>query len=397
MSTGDNMLRILEPLPESLVYHYRPDALRALYNNLLRERLSWYYSVLFNEKPAKFLIARRIEAPLDPYDTSISLGELWQVHDKLALEHRRLWLDIREDRENIRMDEPEPKFTYLDVKIAIAKRIMESCELCEWRCKANRASGKIGVCRVANECMVYSFFHHIGEEAPLVPSGTIFYGGCPFRCVFCQNWEISQVVTRDYIKVTPRTLASIQENLARTGARNINHVGGEPTPQIPFILESLKYLNVNIAQLWNSDMHMTPEAMKLIKDIIDIWLPDFKYGNDECGRRLSKVKNYFSVSARNHIEAYEEGLGDMIIRHLVLPNHIECCTRPVLEWLSKNIPRAVLNLMDQYHPDYQVLKEPERYKDIARRLTRREFEEARRIARSLGYTIIVEDLLLYEY
>lgn len=84
----------------------------------------------------------------------------------------------------------------------------------------------------------------------------------------------------------------------------------------------------------------------------------------------------------------------MIVRHLVLPNHIECCTRSVVEWLSKNVPRAILNLMDQYHPDYLVLKEPERYKDIARRLTRREFEEALGIARSYGYTLEVEELLM---
>jgi len=386
------VLRVIEPMPESLVYRFRPDALRALHNRVLRERLPWYYSVLYGEKPAKFLIARSIESPLDPYDESLSLEELWTVHERLALEHRRLWLDIYEGVERLRG--VEPRFSYLDVKIAIARRMLRRCELCEWRCKADRASGRIGVCRVANECMVYSFFHHTGEEAPLVPSGTIFYGGCPFRCVFCQNWEISQVKTQDYIKVTPHTLALIQESLAKTGARNINHVGGEPTPQIPFILESLKYLKVNIAQLWNSDMHMTPEAMKLIKDVIDIWLPDFKFGNDECGRRLSKVKAYFSVAARNHVEAYDGGLGDMIVRHLVLPNHIECCTRPVVEWLSKNVPRALLNLMDQYHPDYLVLKEPERYEDIARRLTRREFEEALQIARSHGYTLEVEELLM---
>lgn len=386
------MFRIPEPLPESFVYRYRPDAFRALYNNILREKLPWYYSVLLGEKPAKFLIARGLEAPLNPYDENLSLEELWSVHDKLALEHRSLWLDIREGSERLKGGEPE--FSYLDVKIAIARKMLRKCGLCEWRCGADRASGKIGVCRVAGDAIVYSFFHHMGEEAPLVPSGTIFYGGCPFRCVFCQNWEISQLKGLDYVKVSPKILAAIQENLAMTGARNINHVGGEPTPHIPFILESLKYLKVNVPQLWNSDMYMTPEALKLIKDIIDIWLPDFKYGNDGCAMRLSKVKNYYSVVKRNHLEAYDEGLGDMIVRHLVLPNHIECCTRHVVEWLSKNAPRAVLNLMDQYRPEYLVLKEPEKYKEISRRLTRREFEEAMKISRSYGYTLIVEDLLL---
>lgn len=344
--------------------------------------------MLENRRPAKYLIAKGIEAPREPYD-ELPLDELWKIHDKLAAEHRRIWLEVREGAEAPAEASP----SYLDVKIAIAKRALSSCELCEWRCKANRRE-RVGICRVSDKPMVYSAFLHIGEEAPLVPSGTIFYGGCPFRCAFCQNWEISQVRSPDYISPSPAGLAAIQEGLILRGARNINHVGGEPTPHIPFILESLRHMRANIPQLWNSNMYMTPEAMKLIKDIIDIWLPDFKFGNDGCAFRLSKVKNYFSVVARNHLEAYDGGLGDMIVRHLVMPNHVECCTRAALEWLSKNLPRAVLNLMDQYHPDHMVLREPDKYKDISRRLTRREFEAAKAIARELGYKLIIEDLMI---
>ncbi|MCS7106741.1 MAG: radical SAM protein [Acidilobaceae archaeon] len=376
-------------VPEPLVYRYRPDALWALKNSELRERLSWYYSVLFNEAPAKYLIAKRIKSPVDPYEPQVSLEELWKVHDSLSAIFKEEWKRIANGAPLGEVVRPN----YLDVKVAIAKRMMKRCELCEWRCRVNREE-KIGVCRVGRECFVYSYFHHLGEEAPLVPSGTIFYGGCNFRCAFCQNWDISQVKSSRYEVLAPKALAEAQEELAIWGARNINHVGGEPTPHIPFILESLLYLDTNVAQLWNSNMYMSREAMKLLKDVIDIWLPDLKYGNDSCARRLSGVKNYFAVATRNILEAYEEGEGSVIVRHLVLPNHLECCTRPVLRWLAEKVPGAVLNLMDQYRPEYKAAEEPERYPDISRRLTREEFRRAVEMAEGLGYRFTQEELMI---
>ncbi|MEM0340861.1 MAG: radical SAM protein [Acidilobaceae archaeon] len=373
----------------------RPDAIRVLRNKPLVQRLSWYFRVLWGERPARYRIAKRLESPEDPYQEGLTLDDLWRLHDRLAIEYKKFLKEIEENRE--KLPESVPPRSYLDVKIAISRKTLESCNLCEWKCRANRASGRQGVCKVSGECIVYSYFHHMGEEAPLVPSGTIFYGGCPLKCVFCQNWEISQRVDENYIVVTPEELAEIQEELAFTGARNINHVGGDPIPHIPFILESFKYLDVNKPQLWNSNMYLSEEGMKLIADIIDIWLPDFKYGNNACALRLSKCKNYVEVVIKNLSIAYNESDGNMIVRHLVLPNHIECCTRRVLEWMSKNIPKAVLNLMDQYHPDYLLLADPkarEEYKEIARRLSAKEIEEALAIAKEYGYSLSVEELLL---
>ncbi|MCE4613174.1 MAG: radical SAM protein [Desulfurococcales archaeon] len=380
-------MRVALPVSQSMVYMYRPDAVRALYSRELRERLPWYYSVMNNERPAKFMIARSLEAPLNPYEES-DVEELWRVHDRLMAEFESLWHEVFHGGEKV---EDSGGWSYLDVKIALARRMLDKCYLCEWNCGAERSRGRIGICRVGKECIVYSYFHHMGEEAPLVPSGTIFYGGCPFRCVFCQNWEISQKKDSDYIEVSPRELALIQESLRLTGSRNINHVGGDPTPHIPAIVESMKYLKVNVPQIWNSDMHLTIPAMKLIRDLIDLWLPDFKFGNDKCGRRLSLVKDYYRVTTRNLLIAY--GHGDMIIRHLVLPGHIGCCTRPVVRWIARNTPKVALNLMDQYHPDFLVPKMPDKYREIARPLKRREFEEALRIAESEGFTTMIEDLL----
>ncbi len=364
--------------------YYRPDAVTVWDDEDVRRRLSWYYSVMRDEKPAKFMIVRRLDAGEDP--SKLDYDALWELHDRLSREARRLWEAARRGSFGWRelREMPEPRHSFLDVKVELAYRMLRSCIFCERRCRLDRTAGKIGVCRLDDKVYVHSWFHHLGEEAPLVPSGTIFYGGCNFRCVFCQNWDISQENPRGGVIVDARRLAKIQRELRVTGARNINHVGGEPTPNIHVILESFKYLDVNVPQLWNSNMYLTLEAMKLILDVIDIWLPDFKYGNDKCAIRLSAAPRYFEVVTRNLRLAAE--YGDMIIRHLVLPNHLECCTKPVLRWIAENLPRdrILVNIMDQYRPEYLVAKYPQRWPDIARRPTREEIEEAYEYARRLG-------------
>lgn len=210
----------------------------------------------------------------------------------------------------------------------------------------------------------------------------VFFVGSGILVHNCQNYDISQVYPTDGVIVDAKSLALIQKKLREEGVRNINHVGGDPTPNIHVILESMKYLDINVPQLWNSNMYCSIEAMKLLREVIDIWLPDFKYGNNKCAERLSMVPNYFEVVSRNIKLAHE--WSDIIIRHLVLPNHIECCTRPILEWIAKNTPRALVNIMDQYRPEYLVVQYPERYKEITRRLKRGEILKAYSIADELG-------------
>ncbi|RLG87222.1 MAG: pyruvate formate lyase-activating protein [Thermoprotei archaeon] len=339
-----------------------------------------------DERPAKFMIARSVQVDEDP--ARLDEDGLWSLHREAE---KRFYSLLREvEREDLgylefRRRYGDAKPSFLDVKIEIAYWILKICRFCEFRCRVGRSGSRgLGVCRLGRVTYVHSWFHHMGEEAPLVPSGTIFYGGCNFRCVYCQNWDISQVEPFAGAPVDARQLAIIQRELRINGARNINHVGGEPTPNIHTILESFRYLDVNVPQLWNSNFYMSTEAMELLKHVIDIWLPDFKYGNDRCALRLSKVPRYFEVVTRNLRIAAENG--DMIIRHLVLPNHIECCSKNVLRWIADNLPRerVLVNIMDQYRPEHLVVKNPERYRDMARRPSRRELEEVYSYADKLG-------------
>ncbi|MCD6473385.1 MAG: radical SAM protein, partial [Thermoplasmata archaeon] len=134
------------------------------------------------------------------------------------------------------------------------------CNLCEHRCNVDREKQK-GICDVTKASIATHFMHY-GEESFLVPSYTMFFSGCNFKCVYCQNWDISQRQAGLYIE--PEKMAEYIEKAYERGAKNINWVGGEPTPNIPYILETLKNSNVNIPQIWNSNMYLTTEAMELL-------------------------------------------------------------------------------------------------------------------------------------
>ena len=202
--------------------------------------------------------------------------------------------------------------------IETATGIYEKCHFCEHKCGINRYE-TLGRCGISQTCIASHFFHY-GEEPMLVPSYTIFFSGCNFSCIYCQNWDISQKNTGLYIK--PEKLAAMIDNTYGK-VKNINWVGGDPTPHVLYILKVLDNCFSNSPQIWNSNMYCSTETMELLQYIIDIYLTDFKYGNDACAEKLSKIKDYWSVVSRNHQIAYEQS--DIIIRHLVLPNHTECC------------------------------------------------------------------------
>lgn len=354
----------------------RPDAVQVWRNDEVKRRLSWYYAVMTDKSPSKYLICKRVGVE---YRGDESLEELWELHRAASKEFAELWEEVKEGRslEGV----PRPRASLLDLKVEIVRRLLQRCSFCERRCGVNRAAGELGFCKLDSTSRVATWFHHFGEEAPLVPSGTIFFTSCNFRCQFCQNWDISTDPLNG-VEVDAKKLAAIASTLRREGCRNINYVGGEPTPHLHVILESLRQMDVNVPILWNSNMYCSLEAMELLKDVVDIWLPDFKYFNDACAERLSKAPRYLEVVKRNHLIAHESG--DIIVRHLVLPNHLECCTKPLLEWLSSNLPRALVNIMAQYRPEHVVAREPSRFPDIARRPTSREMEEAYSTARRLG-------------
>jgi len=350
---------------------FRPEAVTVLRDQKARKSLSRYFAVVEGKLPARFLVCKRVPAKVD---LSVSDEELWRAHERGVKEFRKLFADINKDKTKIE-NLKQPSLSLLDLKVELAKRILRSCHFCERRCGVDRTVGKVGVCGVGERSRIASEFIHTGEEPELVPSYTIFFNGCTFKCQYCQNWDISQD-PKGGVEVSPQTLAKLVEAQRRDGARNVNWVGGDPTPNLHTILEALNRCEVSVPSVWNSNFYMSLEAMKLLSGTQDVYLTDFKYGNDKCALRCSKVLNFFKIVARNHRLAFADA--ELIIRHLVLPNHVECCTRAVLEWIVENLGSMVrVNLMDQYRPEYKAHE----FDELGRRLMSDEFSKALEIAR----------------
>ncbi|BAA30212.1 radical SAM protein [Pyrococcus horikoshii] len=327
------------------------------------EALPKYFAILKREEEPNFMLARNVKVR---FRGDEDLDGLWVIHDE----------GLDKLKENDLTENPERNL--LDLKAKIADKILERCTLCEIKCRVNRKKSP-GYCRV-KESLVASDFLHYGEEPELVPSYTVFFSGCNFRCVFCQNWDISQF--RIGVEYLPEYMAIKIEKAFQLGARNVNFVGGEPTPNLPFILETLRYVRVPIPIVWNSNMYMSEEAMKLLDGVVDIYLGDFKYGNDRCAMKYSKVPRYWEVVTRNFLLAKEHFRAEFLIRHLVMPNHLDCCTKPILRWIAENLGREIrVNVMFQYRPEYKAIE----YDEIARTLTLDEMREAEKITKKLGF------------
>ncbi len=354
----------------------RPDATRVWKDKGILSRFSRYFAIIKKEKIPRYLITKKLPVSLN-LDASIPTEKLWAEHDRVVGKFTKLLqeLDAQEDSLKYYNTLDTPKTSFLDLKIELADRIIQDCHFCERKCSVNRKEKK-GTCRLGVDSYVSSWFHHMGEEAPLIPSGTIFFESCCFKCVFCQNYDISQKPSWT-VSVNARKLAAIANELARENVKNINYV--TPLPNTRVIIESFKFQTEIITQLWNSNMYCSKETMKLILELMDFWLPDFKYFDNSCAEKYSKVSHHFEAVARNHKIAHDEGSGEMIIRHLIMPNHTDCCTKPILEWIAKNCPKAVVNIMGQYRPCYQAHEYPE----INRRPTGKELNEAREYATKL--------------
>ncbi|MFO8132958.1 MAG: radical SAM protein [Thermoplasmatota archaeon] len=305
---------------------------------------------------AAYLQCKRIPVSFSSDD---DMEALWEEHD--AAMHRR--------------PGEQPGQSLLDLKLELARRIYHDCHFCERRCHVDRAATQ-GYCDVGDAAVASEFLHY-GEEPMLVPSHTIFFTGCTFTCIFCQNWDISQRQSGMYVR--PEQLAAVIEQ--RDGV-NVNWVGGDPTPNVPYILATLRACSRDVPQVWNSNMYCSHETMRLLDHVMDVYLTDFKYGSDTCAAKLSDAPEYWDVVTRNHCIA--AGQGDLVVRHLVMPNHVECCSLPILEWLADNVPEASVNVMDQYRPCYQASEHP----GIDRRIRREEYRRVAEYAREQGLHLV---------
>jgi putative pyruvate formate lyase activating enzyme len=338
-----------------------------------KKSLERYFSILQNGKTPQFMIAKKVPAK---WSDKSPLATLWTEH-ALGVDAFHS-LEIEVDKGRSINEIPAPKQSYLGLKIAIANRLLQNCHFCVRQCGANRTTNELGYCGCGNAMAVSSIFAHMGEEPELVPSGTIFTMGCTIRCRHCQNWEISQWSARS-AHYKPEEIAEEIDRLRLNGCRNANLVGGEPTPWLAQWLEAFNQVRVNVPIVWNSNSYYSAETANLLAGFADVYLLDFKYGPADCAAKISDAPSYWEVCTSNHLEAKKHG--ELIVRVLVLPGHLDCCTAPILDWISKNLgPETRLNLMFQYRPEWKANEIPE----LRRQLTKEEIDKAAYLAKEAG-------------
>lgn len=273
------------------------------------------------------------------------------------------------------------------LRVREAKELLRECSLCPRLCGVDRTAGMTGVCRSGIDTVVASYNLHFGEEPPISGingSGTIFFSNCTMRCVYCQNYPISQFSVGRIVSV--HELAEMMLRLKKMGAHNINIVTG--THFLPQIIEAVYFAaleGLDIPIVYNTSGYERVEVLRLLDGIVDIYLPDIRYSSNQYARIYSATSNYVEYNRESIIEMFrqvgelkvdERGIAEkgLIVRHLILPGGI-AETEKALQFVksveSSGGGKIFLSIMTQYFPAYRAIND----KFLRRRIKKREIED----------------------
>lgn len=260
---------------------------------------------------------------------------------------------------------------------------LEKCQICPHKCNVNRENGQIGRCKCNDKIKIALVSTHEYEE-PCISgkngSGTVFFSNCNLYCMYCQNYEISQLGKGR--EITIEELADIFIKQQAKGVNNINLV--TPTMYAYQIIEAIKIARksgLNLPIIYNTNGYERVETIKALDGYIDVYLPDLKYYSDTLSKKYSNVDKYFEVATKAIKEMYrqvgqatfnEKGIiqKGVIIRHLILPNHLQN-TKHILKWIKENLGDIYVSIMAQYFPTYKAKGDSL----IGRKLTKKEYKE----------------------
>lgn len=261
---------------------------------------------------------------------------------------------------------------------------LEQCTICPHKCKINRNENQIGRCKAKDTVKIALYSTHDFEE-PCISgekgSGTVFFSNCNLNCVYCQNYEISQLGKGK--EITIEELADIFLKQQEKDVENINLV--TPTSYVPQIIEAIKIARargLKLSIVYNTNSYENIETLKMLEGYVDIYLPDLKYANNELAKRYSNIDNYFEIATQaikemirqvGETKLDERGMmrKGVLIRHLVLPNNVEN-SKNVLKWIRENLSKSTyISIMAQYFPTYKAKE----MTDLNRKLTKDEWSE----------------------
>ena len=234
--------------------------------------------------------------------------------------------------------------------------MLADCRFCAHDCGVNRLAGETGLCHAGAGTRFFCAQTEVSDELELIPTFAVALSGCDLRCDFCitgaTSWNARAGAGFDAPTMAARARIALQD-----GARTVMVLGGEPTIHLPAALELVSWLPETAKLVWKTNAHGSDQARKLLDGMFDVWLADFKFGNDACARRLAKTPDYVRVVEDNLRWANEHS--ELIVRHLLMPGHVDCCWRPVAEWLAANLPGVKVNLRSGFWPAWHAVRHPE--------------------------------------
>jgi putative pyruvate formate lyase activating enzyme len=278
-------------------------------------------------------------------------------------------------------------------RLEALRKLYDPCVICPRRCGAERAAGELGECGVGAVPLVASYGPHYGEEPELVGrggSGTIFFGGCNLKCIFCQNYDISHY--RAGREVEPDKLADVMLGLERGGCENVNFVSPTHfTALLAGAIITAKDMGLRVPIVWNSGGYESAETVELLDGLVEVYMPDAKYGPAAPAGELSGAPDYFDRMREAVYEMHGQ-VGDLatdgrgvatrglLVRHLVLPNGLSD-SEPVLDFLAGELSKdTYVNIMGQYRPCYRY----DEYAGLNRYPTYDELNAVKEYARKIG-------------
>jgi putative pyruvate formate lyase activating enzyme len=241
-------------------------------------------------------------------------------------------------------------------RAALADAALGDCRLCAWRCGVDRRSGRAGRCRAGAAARVFHEGIEWAGEAELVPTYVVSFSGCNMACSFCLTGDSSQDA-RAGLAASADALDAIAERVAAQAhrLRSVTILGGEPSIHLGAALALIARLPADLPVVWKTNAYASPEALDLLDGCVDVVLADLKFGDDGCARRLARVPDYLEAVRANLRWARTHAR--LIVRHLLMPGHDECCLAPTLAWLAEELPGTPLSLMSGYVPTFRARAE----------------------------------------
>lgn len=260
---------------------------------------------------------------------------------------------------------------------ARARAALASCEVCELRCGVDRLAGEVGPCGLGADSYTYKRHFSLAEEVQLLPAYLVYLSGCNMRCRFCIQGQDCFDPRRGEV-VQPDSLAAELDRAVGRGAKTISFIGGEPGLHPHTILRVAAASQRRLPIVLKTNLYLTPQTLDLLNGVVRLYLVDFKFGSDGCAQSLAGIDRYTGVLKRNLKIVHRRG--QLIVRHLLMPGHLDCCFRPVARWVGEHLPDAVFRLMDGYVPAWRAEGDPA----LGRSCNANELKTAAAWVRSLG-------------